>query len=159
MGLFTKDLSEPLARRFKEKAVGNLQRSEDPDQKSASVARWETAKIWIVFLACFVFSLLGVFGSFLLFGNTITGTRKWGFAVVISVVMLGLSYGAKYSNADARMSFTPVDVLQYLSQGILWPSTWPALAKVMGVQAPEGPGKATATVLWGHATTITSFFC
>jgi hypothetical protein len=58
------------------------------------------------------------------------------------VIMLGLSYGAKYADGDARERFTPVDLIQYLTQGFLWPSTWPALAKFVGITIVETPVKA-----------------
>ena len=142
MGLLTKDLSEGLAKRFKGRGVAHLAPGEKPEDPQKIVRRWEQAKIWIVFGLCFVCSLVGVIGSFTLFGTTITGTRKWGFALVVSVIMLGLSYGAKYSNTETRKLFTPVDVLQYVSQGVLWPSTWPALAQLIGIQPIAGPAKA-----------------
>ena len=67
--------------------------------------------------------------------------------------MLGVSYGAKYANPDARESFTPMDLIQYLSQGFLWPSTWPALATFLGVEKIEPPVKAAlsyvAQLMWG----------
>ncbi len=90
--------------------------------------------VWIVFAFCLACSGAGVFLSFLLLGPRITGVRLWGVGFVISIVMLGISYGAKYANPAARRSFTPIDLIQYLSQGFLWPSTWPALADFLGVQ-------------------------
>ena len=99
----------------------------------------ETAKIWAVFFLCLLLTGVGVFVSFLVFGSTITGTRKWGVALVVSIVMLGLSYGAKYSNPNARGVFTPIDALQYLSQAFLWPSTWPALADLVGIEKIAPP--------------------
>lgn len=60
---------------------------------------------------------------------------------MLAVTMLGISYGAKYANADAREGFTPVDLIQYLTQGFLWPSTWPALAKFLGITSIEPPIK------------------
>lgn len=96
-------------------------------------------RVWAVFILCFVFSVIGVAVSFAVFGKAISGSRAWGVALVVSVVMLSISYGAKYSNAEARKAFTPIDVLQYLSQGILWPSTWPALADLVGIQRVAPP--------------------
>jgi hypothetical protein len=98
-----------------------------------------SVRVWAVFILCLLFSALGVGLSFLVLGTTITGYRLWGIGLVISVTMLGITYGAKYANADARESFTPVDLIQYLSQGFLWPSTWPALASVAGIQKIEAP--------------------
>lgn len=100
---------------------------------------FEKAKVWGVFLACLIVSGVGVVISFVVFGSTITGIQRWAGGAVIAVVMLGISYGAKYANADARKSFTPVDIIQYLSQGFLWPSTWPALADFFGVQKIKPP--------------------
>jgi len=99
----------------------------------------ETTMTWVVFGLCLLLTVIGVFVSFVVFGSTITGTRRWGVALVVSIVMLGLSYGAKYSNPNARGVFTPVDALQYLSQAFLWPSTWPALADLIGIQKVEPP--------------------
>jgi hypothetical protein len=96
-------------------------------------------RVWAVFLLCLAFSALGVVLSFWLLGTLITGYRMWGFAMVIAITMLGVSYGAKYANADARVHFTPVDLIQYLGQGFLWPSTWPALADLLGVPKVESP--------------------
>jgi hypothetical protein len=94
----------------------------------------QQVRVWAVFILCLAFSAIGVAISFLAFGPTIIGVRLWGVGLVISVTMLGISYGAKYANDNARESFTPVDLIQYLSQGFLWPSTWPALADLLGVQ-------------------------
>lgn len=75
-----------------------------------------------MFILCLLFSAVGVGLSFLVLGAAITGYRLWGVGLVISVTMLGITYGAKYANADARESFTPFDLIQYLSQGFLWPN-------------------------------------
>jgi hypothetical protein len=99
----------------------------------------ENVKVWAVFALCLIFSGTGVGLSFFVLGATITGYRLWGVGIVIAVTMLGISYGAKYANADARTSFTPLDLIQYLSQGFLWPSTWPALAQFTGVGTIEPP--------------------
>jgi len=56
--------------------------------------------------------------------------------------MLGISYGAKYANTNAREGFTPIDLIQYLTQGFTWPSTWPGLAKFVGIATIEPPVKA-----------------
>src|SRR5688572_1951600 len=85
----------------------------------------KNVRVWGVFLLCLLFSGVGVALSLLAFGSTIKGFRLWGIGLAISIIMLGISYGAKYANNDARESFTPVDLIQYLSQGFLWPSTWP----------------------------------
>jgi len=104
-----------------------------------SVLQIGQIRVWGVFLLCFLFSALGVVLSFWLFGAAIKGYRFWGFGLVIAVAMLGITYGAKYANDDARTKFTPVDLIQYLSQGFLWPSTWPALAHVLGIQQVAPP--------------------
>ena len=96
-------------------------------------------KVWWVFIACLACSAIGVFISFLAFGSKITGWQAWGVGLVISVTMLGISYGAKYASENARKIFTPVDLIQYLSQGFLWPSTWPALAEALGFERIEPP--------------------
>ena len=104
------------------------------------------AKVWAVFAACLISSAVGVAISLAVFGSTVTGFKSWGIGLVISVVMLGISYGAKYANDDARRTFTPVDLIQYLSQGFLWPSTWPALADVVGIQVIE-PAETSARLI------------
>jgi hypothetical protein len=96
-------------------------------------------KAWIVFAACLACSAVGVAISLWVFGSTITGVKLWGLGLVISVVMLGLSYGAKYANEDARLAFTPIDLIQYLSQGFFWPSTWPVLADLLQIQQLQPP--------------------
>ncbi|MCB0746964.1 MAG: hypothetical protein KDC52_06110 [Ignavibacteriae bacterium] len=104
-------------------------------------------KIWIVFIACLICSAIGVAISFLLFGSTITRWQAYGVGLVISVTMLGISYGAKYANEEARKIFTPVDLIQYLSQGFLWPSTWPALAELLGFKPIEQPQDITLALI------------
>ena len=99
-------------------------------------------RAWGVFLGCLICSAAGVGICFWIFGGKMTGFRLWGVSLVIAVVMLGVSYGAKYANPGARVSFTPMDLIQYLSQGFLWPSTWPALATFLGVEKIEAPAKA-----------------
>lgn len=101
-----------------------------------------TLLVWITFGLCLVCSCVGVGLSFLTFGTVISGFRMWGVGFAIAVVMLGLTYGAKYANADSRRTFTPVDFLQYLSQGFLWPSTWPALADFLGIDPLDPPASA-----------------
>lgn len=111
-------------------------------------------RIWGVFLLCLLFSGIGVFLSLWLLGTVIKGYRLWGFGLVIAVTMLGISYGAKYANDDARERFTPVDLIQYLTQGFLWPSTWPALAKFMGITTIEAPAEGVSLL----NTIIQAFF-
>lgn len=106
----------------------------------------EAAKTWVVFLACLVLSGAGVALSFVVLGAAITGYRLWGAGIAIAVIMLGISYGAKYSNASARASFTPMDLIQYFGQGFLWPSTWPGLAKFLGVPEVTGPEQGSFIV-------------
>ena len=106
--------------------------------------------VWAVFIQCLLFTALGVGLSLLVLGTTITGYRLWGIRLVFSVRMLEITYGAEYANADARESFTPVDLIQYLSQGFLWPSTWPALASFAGIQKIEPP-RAGVTRLFEFA--------
>jgi len=98
--------------------------------------------VWAVFVLCLLCSAVGVGLSFWVLGGTVTGYRLWGIGLLIAVTMLGISYGAKYANADARETFTPIDLIQYLSQGFLWPSTWPALADFLGVSKIAPPPHA-----------------
>ena len=96
-------------------------------------------RVWGVFLLCLLSSALGVVLSFFLLGSVVRGYRLWGFGLVIAITMLGISYGAKYANADSRAKFTPVDMIQYITQGFLWPSTWPALADLLGIEKIAPP--------------------
>jgi hypothetical protein len=134
--LLKTNLAELLAKRASSRKLAELG---DSDHPAAATGWSETTKTWLVFLLCLGLTLAGVVVSFLVFGSTITGTKKWGVALVVSVVMLGLTYGAKYSNPNSRSDFTPVDALQYLSQAFLWPSTWPALADLVGIQKVAPP--------------------
>ena len=102
----------------------------------------KSVKVWGVFVLCLIFSAIGVGLSFLILGTTIQGYRLWGVGFVIAVTMLGINYGAKYASPESRESFTPVDFIQYLTQGFLWPSTWPALAEFLGVGKIEPPPEA-----------------
>jgi hypothetical protein len=102
---------------------------------------------WGVFLLCFVFSLLGVWLSFRVFGDKISAVGHWEAALAIAIVMLGLTYGAKFANADARKNITPVDLVQYVSQGSLWPSTWPALAERLNIVTVPAPKGATTQLI------------
>ena len=61
-------------------------------------------KAWGVFLGCLICSAIGVGICFWIFGGKMTGVRLWGISLVISIVMLGVSYGAKYANPDSRES-------------------------------------------------------
>jgi hypothetical protein len=110
-----------------------------PRTRALQAPAGEGKLVWITFALCLICSGVGVGLSFLAFGTVVAGIRMWGVGFAIAVVMLGLTYGAKYANADARRTFTPVDFLQYMSQGFLWPSTWPALADFLGVQSLEPP--------------------
>lgn len=107
----------------------------------------EAVRTWAVFLLCLFFSAVGVALSFLVLGTTITGYKLWGAGLAIAVIMLGISYAAKYNNASARESFTPVDLLQYFGQGFLWPSTWPGLAQWLGVPEIPPPDQAALLLL------------
>jgi len=89
--------------------------------------------------------MFGVFLSFKLFVPTLTAfpnQKEVGFA--IAVIMLGVSYGAKFANTSAREVFTPLDLIQYLSQGFLWPSVWPSLATFLKIPPVAAP---TTTLL------------
>lgn len=117
---------------------------------------WRPFRTWGVFILCLLFSGIGVGLSFLLLGPTITGYRLWGVGLVIAIIMLGISYGAKYASPDARESFTPVDLIQYLSQGFLWPSTWPGLAKFLNITPIEPPTGQALIILHDLFRVLTS---
>jgi hypothetical protein len=111
----------------------------------------ETIITWVVFVLCLFFSLLGIGASFLIFGPSISGYRLWGIALVIAIGMISLSYGQKYTKLESRNSFTPVDLISYVLQGFLWPTTWPTLAHVIGISSqvtpPVGPKQTMLDVL------------
>jgi hypothetical protein len=134
LSVFTENLAEILAMRLK-------RNKEIRFKNQLPVA----LLIWTTFALCLACSVIGVILSFVAFGSAITGFKLWGIGLVISVIMLGISYGAKYASEQARREFTPVDLVQYLGQGFLWPSTWPALADRLGVDKIEPPDTA-ATV-------------
>jgi hypothetical protein len=98
---------------------------------------------WLVALACLAFSAIGTMSSFFVAGSTITTYRLWGLSFIIGVFLIGLSYAQKYSIEASRMSFTPVDAFNYLTQGFLWPATWPSFANAIGfsstITAPSPP--------------------
>jgi hypothetical protein len=109
------------------------------------VFKQESVKTWLVFILCWTFSIVGVGASFLVLGSDVAGYRLWGISIVIAVGMISLSYGQKYAKVESRTSFTPVDLLIYLIQGFLWPTTWPTLAKAIGVStAITGPAAPPA---------------
>jgi len=116
----------------------------------------DVVKVWVVFFLCFVFSAIGVLVSFLILGSTIGGSKPWVVGSLIALVMLGVTYGAKYANAQSRKEFTPVDLIQYTSQGFLWPSAWPSLAAALGVRQIEPP--TTASWLQNATDLISTFF-
>ena len=88
----------------------------------------------------------GVFVRFVLLGSTFDNDKLWLVGILIAIVMLGITYGAKYANAQSRREFTPVDLIQYTSQGFLWPSAWPSLAAALGV-SPIAPPANTGSLL------------
>lgn len=100
-------------------------------------------KVWAVFILCLLFSGVGVGLSFFVFGPTITGFRLWGLGLALAVIMLGITYGAKYANTNSREEFSPIDLIQYTTQGFLWPSTWPALAERFGIDSIDSPTQAS----------------
>jgi hypothetical protein len=85
----------------------------------SSVLQLEIVKTWVVFILCWLTSIVGVAASFLILGSTIVGYRLWGISIIIAVGMISLSYGQKYAKLESRISFTPVDIITYLIQGFL----------------------------------------
>lgn len=105
-----------------------------------------TIRMWVVFLACALSALFGVVVAFLVFGTKINQIGSpanrptlYLLMVVITVVMLGLTYGTKYATQASRESFTPLDLIQYITAGFLWPSTWPGLADFLNIQTIPPP--------------------
>lgn len=117
----------------------------------AAVLANETVRTWAVFILCWFFSIVGVGASFLVFGPNIAGYKLWGVSIVIAIAMISLSYGQKYATEASRNSFTPVDLISYLLQGFLWPSTWPTLATALGVSTsitgPKAPTPGSENLL------------
>jgi hypothetical protein len=98
------------------------------------------ARTWIVFCLSLLCSGLGVLVSLTIFRSTITNAgSRWLISVGIAAAMLSLSYGAKYSHPDSRTQFNPMDALNFFVQGVLWPATWPTLAKYIGIPLIGGP--------------------
>jgi hypothetical protein len=114
----------------------------------------EVVMTWIVFIMCWTISIVGVVASFLVLGSSVTGYRLWGISVLIAIGMISLSYFQKYARLESRTSFTPVDFISYLIQGFLWPTTWPTIAKAIGVSSgitpPANPLTSGENLL--HAT-------
>ena len=81
----------------------------------------------------------GVFTSINLF------MPKLGYQHLNAVVMLGISYGAKYATKSSRETFTSRDQLQYIAQSFIWPGAWPSLERLLG--APETLQPPAGTVL------------
>jgi hypothetical protein len=97
-------------------------------------------RIWAVFILCYLCGVVGVLASLSLFGSTIASTGgRLLVSCVIALVMLSLSYRSKYSHNDSRGEFSPEDLLSFFVQGLFWPTTWPTLAKFLGVVVIEGP--------------------
>jgi hypothetical protein len=116
----------------------------------------EAVKTWVVFILCWLTSIVGVAASFLILGSTIVGYRLWGISIIIAVGMISVSYGQKYAKLESRISFTPIDVITYLIRGFLWPTTWPTLAKSIGV--PSSISGPTATTGENILHTVSSLF-
>jgi hypothetical protein len=112
-----------------------------------SALKTEAVVTWAVFILCWFFSLVGVGASFLILGPNVSGYGLWGISIIIAIAMISLSYGQKYAKLESRNSFTPVDLISYIIQGFLWPTTWPTLAKAIGVSssitAPATPAAKT----------------
>ena len=56
---------------------------------------------------------------------------------------LGVSYNSKFSIEEARGNFTQPDLIHFLGQGFLWPSTWPALATFIGLERIDPPAETS----------------
>jgi hypothetical protein len=123
-----------------------------------AILQHETVRTWAVFILCWFFSFVGVGASFLILQSAIFGFKFWGISLIIAIAMISLSYGQKYAKVESRNSFTPVDLISYIIQGFLWPTTWPTLAKAVGVEssitAPATPAKVGENIFY----IITFFF-
>jgi hypothetical protein len=100
---------------------------------------WAVFREWAAFLACLLCTATGVGLNFFVFGAELAGTRGWVLAVIIALVMMSVSYGAKYGDTANRANFTPLDVIQYTAQGFLWSASWPTFAHVLGIQPVTPP--------------------
>ncbi|HVP04999.1 MAG TPA: hypothetical protein VMT90_04905 [Dehalococcoidia bacterium] len=109
--------------------------------------------VWLVFAACAIATGAGVAISFVVLGSTITEFKAWGLVFVITAVMLGIHYGVKFASAADRTKFSPMDLVQYVVHGFLWPAAWPTLADRFGIDkidAPKETAPAAAHLI--HAT-------
>jgi hypothetical protein len=65
-----------------------------------SVFKLEVVKTWVVFILCWLMSIIGVGASFLVLGSTVAGFRLWGISIIIAIGMISLSYGQKYAKIN-----------------------------------------------------------
>jgi hypothetical protein len=72
--------------------------------------------------------------------------------------MISLSYGQKYIKLESRNSFTPVDLISYVIQGFLWPTTWPTLAQAIGISSSITPPALPKPVGQTMLDVVLSFF-
>lgn len=92
--------------------------------------------------AAVVSTIVGVFLSFLVFPPAVSGGLQWiALSLFLTVIMLGLSFAVRYGGTNAPTNFSAFDLIFFLSQGALWPATWPSLASLFKVQpGPFTPG-------------------
>jgi hypothetical protein len=90
---------------------------------------------WLVLLTCAAFTGLGVFLSYQIIPIS-KEVNSWYVGIIITIGMLSVTYYPKYLLEESRNRFTPPEMIQYLLQGIIWPSAWPTLAVQLGLETP-----------------------
>jgi len=116
-------------------------------QQAEASENWsDTILAWVVFLACAVCTAIGIFLSYK-FITVNTAVNFWYVGIIITVGMLSLTYGAKWASEESRRRFTPIDLIQFILQGFLWPSAWPSLAAQLGVDTSIEPPKSPETTM------------
>ncbi|HEX9867022.1 MAG TPA: hypothetical protein VGC99_00255 [Candidatus Tectomicrobia bacterium] len=68
--------------------------------------------------------------------------------IVLVHLFEGICKNPQYANPQTRLIFTPMDLIQFLSQGFLWPSAWPTLADTFGIDEVIQPPQTTSWVAY-----------
>jgi hypothetical protein len=107
----------------------------ESSKRRAPAAKRTTANSgkFLLLGAAAVCTLAGVFLNFVVFPPTVTGAPQWlSLGVLLTVFMLGIGFAARFAGTDAPTNFSAFDLIFFLSQGALWPATWPSLAALIG---------------------------
>jgi hypothetical protein len=88
---------------------------------------------WVAALGLFVAQALGVAASFYLVSHVFTPPHNvW----LLSVVLAAASFGGGLAARGSRVDIRPAEIFQFFKDGLVWPATLPALAKVLNL--PSG---------------------